>query len=444
MNPINFIRSLRARLFYGWFVVIISFLTMTASYSCYYSWPVFYVAILDEFGWSRAETALIFSIAGIVYGLASPVSGILFDKFGPRKLFSISAIFVAAGAVGCSRAYEAWQFYISYGFLIGFGVTLSGYIPNAALVSAWFERRRSTALGIAQLGTRDTFLLAPVIQLVILAIGWRNSYLVLAAAAVIIIIPLAQFLQARPHDMELLPDGDAPTKDSKGMVQSNKVDRIANKEWASTEWTFIRAIKQYQYWSLFFMMCGTGFVFTALISHFIAFTTDIGFSALFAANLLFLYALSMIIARVCGFISDILGREISFTISISLALCALVLLLFTKDTSTPTMLYIATVCLGLSSGLFGPVYTASAADLFHGKKFGSIIGSLNVGYGLSVSIGTWLFGYIFDVTGTYTLAIIITMFAAGMMIIAMWVAAPRKVRRIRRTSHNGTPSALIK
>jgi len=74
--------KLKKRIFYGWFVVAISMVIMTIVYGVYYSWPVFYVAILDEFGWSRGITAIIFSVASTVYAFASPISGFLFDKFG--------------------------------------------------------------------------------------------------------------------------------------------------------------------------------------------------------------------------------------------------------------------------------------------------------------------------------------------------------------------------
>ena len=418
------------KIFYGWFVVAMSFAITTAGYSAYYLWPVFYVAILNDFGWSRADTALIFSIASIIYAFTSPVVGIIYDKFGPRRLFSVAAVLLALGVIGCSRAHEVWQFYIFFGLFVGLGTISAGYVPNAALVSAWFDKKRSTALGISMLGTRDVFLLTPVFQLIILAMGWRNSYLVLAAAVAIIIIPLAQFLRARPQDMGLLPDG-ATEVEGKGEVERSGEDaRIVDRKWASTEWTQLRVIKQYQFWAFFLMMLGSGLIFSSLVNHFVALATDIGFTALFGANLILVYAVTSMIGRVSGFISDLVGREVAITLSLILTLITLAILLFTNDTSTPMMLYIAVAFWGFGNGIFAPAYTASTADLFHGKTFASVIGCLNVGVGVSASVGTWLFGYIFDVTGTYTLAIVITMFGVGAMIVGIWIAAPRKVRRV--------------
>ncbi len=168
------------KLFYGWVVVVISLFIMTMAYAIYFAWPVFYVPILNEFGWSRAVTALIFSAASTIYALSSPLSGFLFDKLGPRRLFAIAAIVIAIGAAGCYQATKIWHFFISFGFFIAFGAISAGYIPNLVLVSNWFEKKRATAVGISQIGLRDSFILIPLIQLLILALGWRYSFLVLA------------------------------------------------------------------------------------------------------------------------------------------------------------------------------------------------------------------------------------------------------------------------
>jgi len=417
------------KVFYGWFIVAISLVIMTAAYGVYFSWPVFYVSILDEFGWSRAETALIFSVGSIVYTFASPASGILFDKFGPRKLFLFSAIIIALGALGCSQARAVWQFYIFFGVLVAFGACAAGFVPNLALVSNWFEKKRATAVGISQIGTRDSFLLTPLIQLAILTLGWRYSYLVLAAATAIIIIPLSLFLRARPQDMGLLPDGSTTVEDEGQTKQSEADSLIVDKEWASTEWTMLKAAKTHQFWAFFVTHLGSGFAFTALLNHFVALISDIGFTAMFAANLLLIFAVTAIIGRCLGFVSDFIGRELAFTLSMTIMLLPLPILLVAEE-SSPWLLYVFIICFGFGSGVYSPFKGAAEADVFQGKRLGTIVGSANMGYGLGAAFGTWLYGYIFDVTGTYALAIIITMIAVSIQIPAIWVAAPRKVRRV--------------
>ena len=75
--------------------------------------------------------------------------------------------------------------------------------------------------------------------------------------------------------------------------------------------------------------------------------------------------------------------------------------------------------------------------MFQGKQFGAILGFANIGYGLGAALGTWLYGYIFDVTGTYTMAIVVAMIAVCVKCAAMWVAAPRKIKMVVTYSHKG-------
>ena len=281
------------------------------------------------------------------------------------------------------------------------------------------------------MGSRDAFLLTPLIQMIILALGWRSSYLMLATAVIIIIVPLSLFLRARPEDMGLLPDGEATVKEK---ADSPTLD----KKWASTTWTLLEAIKKYQFFAFFFLMIGAGFSTGALINHFVALVTDFGFTVMFSASLLLIYAIASLTGRCCGFTSDLIGRERTFTLSMAMMLFPLPILLITKDTSIPWLLYVFITCFGFGVGLYGPTYAASVADLFQGNRLGTIIGSANIGYGLGAAVGTWLYGYIFDVTGTYTLAVVIAMLAICVMCTSIWVAAPRKVRRVASRASGAT------
>lgn len=420
--------KLKRRIFYGWFIVSISLVIMTVAYSVYFSWPVFYVAILHDLEGSRAGTAAIFSVGSTVYAFASPVSGFLFDRFGPRKLFITAAVILIIGAVGCSRATEIWQLCLLFGFFIGFGTISCGFVPNAAMIARWFEKRRATAIGIAQMGTRDSFILAPVIQMAILALGWRNSYLLLASAVAAIIIPLSLFLRARPEDMGLLPDGKTTFEEKVDTKGGEEDTLILDTRWSSTEWTLSKAIRTYQFFAFFFIMIGAGFTTGAFINHLVALVTDFGFSAMFAASLLLIYAVTALVGRCCAFVSDLISRECTFTLATAMMLLPLPVLFMTKDTSAPWMLHIFISGFGLGSGLYGPTYAASVADLFQGSRFGTIIGSANIGYGLGAAVGTWLYGYIFDTTGAYTLAIVIVAIALCIMCASIWIASPRKAR----------------
>ncbi|MBI3931416.1 MAG: MFS transporter, partial [Chloroflexi bacterium] len=78
------------RVFYGWVIIAISFVVLAMGTVTRISFPLFYVPLLDEFGWSRAGTATIVSVSGIIYGISAPIAGTLFDRFGPRKTFPVA------------------------------------------------------------------------------------------------------------------------------------------------------------------------------------------------------------------------------------------------------------------------------------------------------------------------------------------------------------------
>ena len=83
--------------FYGWTIVGVSFVTLAISFGIWYSFSVFFVAILSEFGWSRAATAGVFSMFMVVHSGLAIVIGSLLDRFGPRKLIPFGSILVAMG-----------------------------------------------------------------------------------------------------------------------------------------------------------------------------------------------------------------------------------------------------------------------------------------------------------------------------------------------------------
>jgi len=230
--------------------------------------------------------------------------------------------------------------------------------------------------------------------------------------------------------MGLLPDGKKKSEVEKGTGKAAGDDRIVDKEWAATDWTWRRALKTYQFWAFFVLLLGTGWSFNGFLSHFVAMMIDIGHTAEFAAGLLLIYAATSMLGRIGGSISDIIGREFASTLCASIMLFSLIFLLIAWDTPTPWMLYVFIVLFGFGGGMNSPSFAAGAADLFQGRRFGGIFGLANMGFGIGSSLGTWLNGFIYDTTGSYKLAVVITMLSICLTVGSMWVAAPRKVRKV--------------
>ena len=404
---------------------------MFLGYAIRDSLPLFYVPMLEEFGKSRAETALIFSISFMVYGFASAVAGAVLDRFGPRKTFTTGIVVIAIGLVGCSQAGEIWHIYIFWGVVYSLGMAAIGFVPCNTVVSRWFTRKRATAIGIAQAGGRESFVVAPVIQSLITALGWRDTYLVIAGVTLVLVVILVQFLRHSPQEMDLNPDGD-PDVIGDNQERQAPADRlVVDKEWAATDWTLLKAMKKYRFWAMFTAQFTNALAFGIVMAHQVAFIVDIGFSALFASYLLLIFGIVGMVGRLSAFLADIIGREVTYTLSCSGVVIGFVMLILAEDTSSAWMLYVYAVFFGLFSGLNGPTMVTSMADIFQGKHFGAILGFANIGFGLGNSVGSWYGGYVFDVFGSYRPAFITATAAIIVAAASIWVASPRKIRAIR-------------
>jgi MFS family permease len=424
----------RKRLFYGWVIVGTIFLIMFVGYAIRDSFPLFYVPILDEFGKSRAETALISSISFIVYGLASFASGALLDRFGPRKTFSAGIIVIAIGLLGTSQASEIWQIFIFWGVIFSLGMAAIGFVPCNAVVSRWFVRRRAAAIGIAQAGGRESLVVMPVIQALIISLGWRDTYLVLGGIGLVTILGLTQFLHHSPQDKGLNPDGDTETEGAGegGAKQRRRDIVVLNEEWAATDWTLFKAMKKYRLWAVFAAQLTNAIGFGIVMLHQVAFMVDVGFTAEFAAFVLLVFGIVGMAGRLSAFLADIIGREQAYTMGCIGNIIGFLMLVLTKDASSPWMLYIYAISFGFFSGINGPTLVTAAADIFQGRHFGAILGFTNIGFGLGNFIGRWYGGYVFDLSGNYLQAFITAIVSVAIACISIWIASPRRIRVVRK------------
>ena len=103
------------RFYYGWVIVAASFITVFFVMGTRFSLGLFYTAILADYGWGRAETAGAFSLMMVIHAVMSPVSGILIDRIGPRKLFPIGGIVFGIGLILSSLISEIWHLYLYLG-----------------------------------------------------------------------------------------------------------------------------------------------------------------------------------------------------------------------------------------------------------------------------------------------------------------------------------------
>jgi MFS family permease len=186
--------------------VAVTFVTLGLTYGIWYSYSVFLVALLRDFGWSRSVLAGAFSLFVMVHGLSGPVLGWLVERFGPRRVIVTGASLIGAGLALAAETRAAWQLYLAFGVIAAAGVSSTGWVPSVILVRGWFPSRIGTALGIASAGIGvGIFALVPLAQLLIDRVGWQWAFRALGLLIVGWVIPAAALL-LRDHRGAIAPD----------------------------------------------------------------------------------------------------------------------------------------------------------------------------------------------------------------------------------------------
>jgi MFS family permease len=419
------------RFYYGWVIVGVSFLTLFFSLGTRFSFGVFYVAILKEYGWGRGETAGAFSLAMVIHGLFAVVTGNLIDRFGPRTLFPVGATFLAMGLAATSRITAIWHLYLFYGVVMAIGINTLSYAPHMSLIPKWFTKKRGLASGLAVSGIgMGTMVMAPFIQLMIETVGWRCACLVLAGILLGVVLPMTALFQRRsPEEVDQFPDGIVPDSRGTHRLQQDGFSRDIRSSRLSEQWTLRAAICTRAFWWMALVNFSVGFFVHMLMVHQVAHVVDAGYSATLAALLVGLAGLLRSVGGVfCGLLSDRVGREIGYTLGSISTFVGIVIFLLVRDTTSPWMLYAFVILFGFGSGSLGPTIAAATSDLFLGKSFGRIMGTFSIGWGLGGALGPYLGGYFYDHRGSYTLPFLLVLVNICLGLLGIWMAAPRHRR----------------
>ena len=428
MKGVN--RFRRLPFFYGWVIVGTAVMGMTILYGGRNSFAVFFLPILDEFGWSRASTALMFSLNLFIYGFVAPITGSLADRWKPRAVMTAGIIILSLSTVGCAFAHELWHFYLLFGVLMPIGQASCGWPILGPTVVNWFVRRRGRAIGLGQIGGGLSFTFVLFTEFVISKVGWRYTFFIIAGILIVVLLPLYLFfMYYRPEDKGMKAYGSAETAVANHLV----IESSKGTNPLSNEWTLRSAMKTYQLWLLvisYFLFWGlAGYLIQA---HQVKFAVDMGYSSAFAASIFALFGICTVAGLLSASLSDWLGREKTITLSTIIAFGSVLALLSVRDNSQPWLLYLYATCFGYANGLYWPTIHASAADIFRGRNFGAIAGLLVTGVGTGGIIGPWLGGYIYDISGSYFSAFSLCLVCFVLACIAIWIAAPRDAaKRLR-------------
>ena len=423
----------RLPFFYGWVIIAVTFVTMAIGVNARTAFSLFFPPVIAEFGWGRGVTAGTFSFGFVASAAVSPLIGRMMDRFGPRAVMELGVALMGGGLLLAPLTSQPWHLYLTIGVLVGAGSVCLGYSGQSLFLPNWFVRRRGMAIGLAFAGVGvGSVTLLPWVQLMIEQTGWRTACTAMGILVFVVLVPINLLLRKRPEDIGLLPDGAAaPTATSPKPV-SNVVDPV----WAGTDWTLSRALRTARFWWIAVGYFSGLYIWYAVQVHQTKFLLDIGFSSSVGVWALGVVSLLGIPGQIfLGHVSDRIGRERVWAIScLGFAICFAVLIALKYFPILP-LVYLMVLAQGaLGYGLtsvIGPV----VLEIFQGKHYGSIFGTIMIAALAGAAAGPWVTGLLYDLSGSYTLAFCIGIVVSVLSAVAIWQASPGKVRAVAGQLH---------
>jgi MFS family permease len=407
----------------AWLTLGGAFIAFTLSAALMHSYPVYLVAFIAEFGWSRGETSIAYSVSQLVAGVSSPLVGFLVDRLGPRRLLLLGGGLLVAGLFASAFVTALWQIILLYGIVMTVGANCLGLVVFVPMLSRYFVRRRGMAISIVQSANGIARgISAPLVQLLISLIGWRTTYMAQAGLMAVLVLPLAALFRRAEAPPAPPSDGGIPI-DPPGAAPA-AVPYFG--------WTLAEAMRTPHFWLLFavYLFTGLGSFFVSL--HQLAFAVDIGFDKLYGAEVLGMGAfLAVPGIVVTGTLSDYIGRELSAVLAYGFSILGVIFALLITSPDQHLLLWLHACFFGLTWGARGPAITAKTADLFPGPQLGTILGVITIGSGIGSAVGSWGAGWIFDVSGSYRVAFILSIASYLGGVIAFWALRRPPVRLSR-------------
>ncbi len=372
------------------------------------TYMVFLLPLGAEFGWHRSQMTSVYSALMVVSGLASPLSGIVFERWGPRVLYAGGLALLGAGYYLAGQARALWQFYLCIGLLGGLGASAIGMVPAAALISRWFNRRMSTAIGLAYAGFGcGALLMVPLAQTLIDSRGWRDAYH-LIGGTLLVLLPLSLALpwrRIRAGSAALPPP---VARDGTGMPAPLRA-----------------ALGQRRFWLLVQVMFFTAVGMYLIIVQSVAYLVDIGFTPLQAAGAFGSAGMMSVIGvSGAGWLADRYGHKRAATVSFTGTFLGIVVLFGMSFQSTHWLLGAYVLLFGLCQGARGPVVASLSARLFPGPGQAAIYGAIYACMSVGSGLGALLSGVLHDLSGGYRASFVLS------MVCVLAAAAPFWTSRI--------------
>jgi sugar phosphate permease len=424
------------KIYFGWWTVIAGGITSMWSAGYYhYGFSALFKPISETLKLTRAAAAWPAAIGRLEGGIESPISGLITDKFGPRTIATLGALFFGLSLMLMYFVNSQWTFYLVWGVLLGTAYNLTSTIPVNAAITNWFVRLRGRALGtkIALAGLSGVITIR-IIAWLIETYDWRVACVVGGLVMVCIPMPLLWiFLRRhRPEYYGLLPDGARAEIKEPDTEQS--IDR--GVKYASTfqevEYTLRQALKTPAFWILIISHASHNLAVPVMNVHAIPLLTDMGLTTGRAAFMMSIMVVTSIPFRfIGGILADRVSKgQLRMLLAGAYALQAISFGIYIRY-GTVNSVYYWFVLYGIGMGLAFAINPLIRARYFGRKAFGSIHGAsqaLMTPFGIIAPVFA---GWIYDTYGSYMLALKVgAIILAVSVVLSLLIFSPKPPKRI--------------
>ncbi|MDA0350696.1 MAG: MFS transporter [Chloroflexi bacterium] len=403
------------KVFYGWWLLAAAVVSMAlGSGVSFWSFGLYVEPLEAEFGWSRAEVSLGFSVSLLVSGLAAPLIGRWIDTRGPRSAILVGAVLTALSYLLLAFTNTLWQWYL-FSAINAVVRQLMFFMPFMALISRWFDRRRGIAVSILGSGfSLGGFIMVPLMSAAIGGLGWRGAFVVSGVATAALFLPVGWFIvRNSPADVGAEVDG-APAHDTN--LPRPAVEGLTLRE----------ALRTPLFWTLAFAVTLLFFGMFGWLVHQIPFYESVGISRANAAWLVSVTAgLGIGTRLLVGALADRVPRFEVLTIVLVLFLISAMATLSISTAPAAIVLFLVFWVAGTAGG---PIIEALLLTRAFGvAHFATILGAVVVVETLGQVISPTIAGAIFDRTGSYDAAILLFIgtYVASLALFVVALKLPR-------------------
>ncbi len=369
-------RSIETRA--SWVVAGVSLALLGLSFGGPWITAVGLKAIAEEMGGVRSVPALASSLAWFGSAVGGILMGRIADRFGIRWTVIFGSVMICIGLL-ISTGGAPWQLYVGHGLFMGLLGNAGLNAPLYVYVSAWFDRRRGSALAlISSGGYLAGFVWPTIFERAIANFGWRWTMIGYAVFQVAVIVPLAAYFLRSP------PKSAAPAAQSGGATAKPKV-----LGWPPNVVFGLIAVAS-------FMCCVT---MSMPQGHIVALCTDLGISATIGAAMLsVLLGAGLLSRQGWGLVSDRIGGLQTALLSSALQAAAMTGFLYTQD---EVGLFAVSAAFGIGFSALIPAYVLAVRDLYPASEAYWRVPTLLLLSGSGMAVGGWLAGYLYDLNGYY-------------------------------------------